>query len=330
LTSINSAIDAAGEEAPARAFDTLCIVSPGREEDDQKDQDRLAVVRVSEANGSQLEFAAVCDGVTTSPCSERAAEFVAGRVSTLFDLGGIERAAEGLKQMRQELLEKPLRLEPAESAMMTQLVEEIIREKYSRSFQTTVVAVCVKRGPGTMIKAIGCGDSALFIFRDFGRLLYNNVQVANEYEQFNHATPFTAVLPDSFKLTSDNVLFDFNEFDDDVQLLLCSDGLYDCFASFSEIHNWIDEHLPELQTAGSAAACLVELHERLTRRKGDDDITFVLLRPPSAARNPVSVTLSAGIESSNTLGDRQRSRIGSFFRRLRRSPGPAQKPDYEP
>jgi serine/threonine protein phosphatase PrpC len=205
-------------------------------------------------------------------------------VHALFHEEGLRRTVEALKGMRLALLEKPLKVQEGQSELLRSMFEEIVRQKYQNAYQTTFVAVCLKREAGgragtVSVKAVGCGDSALFIFREDGELLYNNLKLEDEHDSFKHGSPFTAVLPDSYAEGQSNLLFDFEEYPADAHLLLCSDGLYDAFANFKEIRDWLHEHRPELKSAGPRDECLSELHGRLNRTKGDDDISFIWLHP---------------------------------------------------
>jgi serine/threonine protein phosphatase PrpC len=126
---------------------------------------------------------------------------------------------------------------------------------------------------------MGCGDSALFIFRDDGKLLYNNINISNEKDQFRRGSPFVAVLPDGFDEETGNVLFDFEEYPEDVQLLLCSDGLYDGFLNFEGLRAWLSERRLKLVDSTLRQGCLGELHHNLTQNGADDDISFIWLYP---------------------------------------------------
>lgn len=270
----------------------LSIVSPGKEEDEEKNQDRVMLMETTDGSETCYQFAIVCDGTTTSPYSASSAEYVSSQVHLLFQEKGLRRIVRTLEEMRQALLEKPFKMEEGGSPLLQSMFEEIVKQKYQNSYQTTFVAVCLKREPeasnGTIqVKAVGCGDSALFIFRDDGELLYNNARLENALDEFKHTSPFTAVLPDSYDEQTDNLLFDFTEFPADVHLLLCSDGFYDGFTTFREMHDWLRQHLAELKDAELRGSHLFELHDRLNRKKGDDDISFIWLHP---ARRAVAAT----------------------------------------
>jgi serine/threonine protein phosphatase PrpC len=272
------------EENRWAAHAAISIVSPGKDEEEEKNQDRLLLMETTDSKNTKCQLAIVCDGVTSSPNGAAAAEYISDQVHALFQEGGLERTVEALKEMRLALLEKPLKMENGQSALLRSMFEEIVRQKYQHSYQSTFAAVCLKRdetnSPGMIsIKALGCGDAALFIFRENGELHYNNVNLDNELDRFRHSSPFTAVLPDCYDRETNNVLFDFKEYPEDVHLLLCSDGLYDGFTNFKEIRDWLHEHRAELMDSALAEKCLSELHNRLNQKKGDDDISFIWLHP---------------------------------------------------
>lgn len=262
----------------------ISILSPGREEEEEKNQDRLMLIETSDSKNVKCQFAIVCDGTTTSPYADVAADYVAGQLPALFQQDGLKRTSEALKEMRQALLQKPLKMEEGQSALLRSMFEEIVKQKYQSSYQTTLVAVCLKREENNSagmisIKAIGCGDSAVFIFQENGELLYNNMQVVDEHDRFKHGSPLTAVLPDCYDEETNNLLFDFKEYPEDIQLLLCSDGLYDGFTNFKELRDWLNEHRSELADSELHDKCLSELHHNLNQKKGDDDISLIWLRP---------------------------------------------------
>lgn len=304
--------------------EAISVVSPGEEDEEKKDQDRVFSTEFSDSAKANCQVAIVCDGTTTSPYSAAAAEEVAGRVQSLFQEDGLLRTAEILKQRRLALLERPLKLEDGQSAMLRNMFEEIVKQKYQNSYQTTAIAVCLKRAATepaatVCIKAVGCGDSALFIFSENGELLYNNVNLADALDRFKHSSPLTAVLPDSYDEETKNVLFDFTPYPEDVHVLLCSDGLYDGFANFKEVSEWLQEHRPELKEFGGDAKCLSDLHGRLAQTKGDDDISFIWLHPPVRAGDvPTEEPHEEESVSRADVFDCKRSFLAKLFSAIRR------------
>jgi serine/threonine protein phosphatase PrpC len=269
----------------AVTHEVVAVVSPGREDEEEKNQDRVLVVDAADGRNAPCRYAVVCDGTSSSPYAADAAEYVSGRVRELFQEEGIGRAAAALKEMRLSLLDRPLKPIEGQSDLLRSMFEEIVRKKHEHAYQTTFVAACLKRDErghagSVYVKAIACGDSALFIFSGDGELLYNNVHLSGNLDPFKHGSPLTAVLPDSYGGEAEHALFDFKEYPQNTHLLLCSDGLYDAFTNFQEIYDWLNEHGAELDSTEAREGHLSELHRRLNGKKGDDDISFIWLRPP--------------------------------------------------
>jgi serine/threonine protein phosphatase PrpC len=309
------------EEKNGATHTGISAVSPGKDEEELKNQDRLTLTEATDGKNVKCQYAIVCDGVTTSPYSAAAAQYVSDQVCVLFEEGGLEQTVAALQEMRQGLLEKPLKMDEGHSALLRSMFEEIVRQKCERSYQTTFVAVCLKREKANAegmisIKAIGCGDSALFIFREDGELRYNNMNLSGELERFEHGSPFTAVLPDCYDRETGNVLIDFEEYPEDVHLLLCSDGFYDGFTNFREIREWLLERRAELAAPELRDECLSELHSKLGQKKGDDDISFIWLRP-NGPRQAVAVWDATGeTEVENTDAGNSKSDKTGFFAKL--------------
>ncbi len=273
--------------APARAEErrpthaAVRAVSPGREEEDEKNQDRASFVE--SPDGAGWQFAVVCDGTTTSPFSAAAAEYVAERAAALFEEGGVGRAAEALLGMRRELLARPVALDGEHSELLRGMLEEIVRQKYQSAYQTTFVAVRLGHEGGgdgqVSVSAVGCGDSALFVFGEGGELHFNSLGLDGALDPFRHTSPLTPVLPDSYGGEAGHVILEREPYPEGVHVLLCTDGFYDGFENFKEMHDWLKACRAELDDPEARAAHMAELHRNLDRKKGDDDISFVWLYP---------------------------------------------------
>jgi serine/threonine protein phosphatase PrpC len=323
-----SPADTTRGEGRAGARAAICALSPGKEDEEEKNQDRLMLAEATDGRDVKCQYAIVCDGTSTSPYAAAAAEHVSGQVQALFQAGGVGRAAEALRGKRLALLEKPLNVGEGQSPLLRSMYEEIVKQKYQHSYQTTFVAVCLRRDEGgaaetVSVKAVGCGDSALFIFREGGELLYNNMNVEDAHDDFRHGSPFTAVLPDSYDEETGHLLFDFRQFPADAHLLLCSDGLYDGFANFQEIHDWLSEHRAELSDPALRGPLLSELHDRLGRKKGDDDISFIWLHPaapPPEAPEPEAERPSPAEDHGERGPGRFAKLLAAFLRLFKFSP----------
>lgn len=312
--------EATHKEEKWAAHAALSIVSPGKDEE-EKDQDRLK--EFTDGEETMCQFAIVCDGTTTSMYAAAAAAYVAGEVRSLFQEDGLQRVVETLQEKRRLLLEKPLKMNEGQSALLRSMYEEIVKEKSHSSYQTTFIAVCLKREESDStgmisIKAIGCGDSALFIFGADGDLRYNNINLSDAQDPFKHSSPFTAVLPDSYDRETNHVLHDFKQYPEDVQLLLCSDGFYDGFANFKELHEWLNEHVSQLADSEMRNKCLSELHHNLNQKKGDDDISFIWLYPNKTPEAEAEAEVLVVEEKEEEITDAENSKSGKpgIFARL--------------
>src|SRR5258706_957490 len=108
-TSSEGAGTLAHQEEMKAGHTAISILSPGREEEEEKNQDRV-LIETAESKNVICQFAIVCDGTTASPYADAAADYVAGQLPALFQKDGLRRTTEALKEMRQALLQKPLKL----------------------------------------------------------------------------------------------------------------------------------------------------------------------------------------------------------------------------
>lgn len=285
----------------------VCVLSPGKEDEELKDQDRICLTTRQE-DSALLQFAAVCDGITTSPYAAEAAAYATGHVELLLHPDGLKQVVDELRKMRAMLAVKPIELGEYQSDILKNIFVDIVRTKQQRSHQTTFISVRLAHRPDQLlITAAGCGDSALFIFKDSGELLYSNLNVTSASDPFKHDSPLTEVLPDSFDESKSNVLFEDQPYAPDVHVLLCSDGFYDAFKNFGEMFDWLRHHQAELSDAETDNELLMEeIHTRLKETKGDDDISFIWLSPNQVqssgpdielAQPEVTVSTRANVES---------------------------------
>jgi serine/threonine protein phosphatase PrpC len=262
----------------------LVIVSPGADDSEFKDQDRARICP-PEANSVARLFAIVCDGLTQSPNAVEAANHVSKNVERLYGPNGVREIANELIEMRVGLLGNPINLDESQPPVLRDLFREIIEAKRRQSYQTTFISVCIERcdssAPGRMtrLRVLGCGDSAVFVFNGAGDLLYTNLDLASESDVIQHGSSVTAALPDSCM----DIVPDFIEFDEEPSVLLCSDGFYDSFTTFHEIHRWLTKNHSQFMEA-RWEELLQELHLRLRMSKGDDDISFVWLFPRAVTK----------------------------------------------
>lgn len=57
------------------------------------------------------------------------------------------------------------------------------------------------------------------------------------------------------------------------------DGFYGAFSNWPDLYEWLREHAAALNSTGVREAILEQLHKRLNAKKGDDDISFIWVRP---------------------------------------------------
>lgn len=152
-----------------KAYAALTVVSPMVDGDDKKDQDRARFFEPGQS-------ACVCDGVTSSPNSAKAAELATAFCPALFH-GDVSRNLEMLCDVlmthRQESqLENNMCVPDGTSPAMQRMLQGVLQSKKTTGFQTTIIAVqLIAREGHVCARVIGCGDSALFAFSPQGELL---------------------------------------------------------------------------------------------------------------------------------------------------------------
>ncbi len=94
---------------------------------------------------------------------------------------------------------------------------------------------------------------------------------------FSRRGTTTKVLPDHFYTGGYSVLKE--PFPKGTQFLLCSDGLYSSFTNWAELATWLRVNETGLADPRRRDEIMTDLHSQLTARRGDDDISFVWVRP---------------------------------------------------
>jgi len=92
----------------------------------------------------------------------------------------------------------------------------------------------------------------------------------------NHGSA-TMVLPDHFYCGYYDSYQD--TFPTGSEFILCSDGFYGCFPDWHQLWTWLAENAHKLNHKEKRKAILRELHTQLHNKNGDDDISFVWVRP---------------------------------------------------
>jgi hypothetical protein len=70
-----------------------------------------------------------------------------------------------------------------------------------------------------------------------------------------------------------------DRFPPQMQFVLCSDGLYNCFSDTSSLWKWLRGNSGALLNKDGRIAVLERLHSKLATKGGDDDISFVWIYP---------------------------------------------------
>lgn len=255
----------------------ITIASPGKDGDAFKNQDWG-----SHCCKDGVYTAAVCDGTTASPRAEYAARYVASCAKAIFQHNdALSQIVNTLRSHRTKLLAREIKLSPAQQRSRS-IFEEIVTEKRKISYQTTLVAGQWQENPDATLSLrwMGCGDSAIFVFGADGALRLNNLDLADEYDPFKHASPITQVIPDNYK-DEQHFVSSLGPLPADSAILLCSDGFYDCFNTLAEIYEWTCDNWQSLQTAEELKKIQHDLHQRLRSKKGDDDIYALYWFAPS-------------------------------------------------
>lgn len=114
--------------------------------------------------------------------------------------------------------------------------------------------------------------------RGYCRLLYSRAvrfarQPAEPPSRPRIKSPATAALPDHY-FTGNWTQF-HERVPADGSIVLASDGFYTCFATPVEMWQWLKDNQTALRNDPAREAALQDLHHRLHRASGDDDISFV-------------------------------------------------------
>jgi hypothetical protein len=156
--------------SPTNSFSDLTVVSPMRDGDEEKDQDRAVWFPVMQA-------ACLADGTSSSPYSAEAADHVCRFSPTLFMGNGtmtsrLKTIADLLIALRLEAQKKRLKALPNVSESMQAMLHDIARDTLAQSYQTTMIAASFVLADQTVIaRVVHIGDSAFFAFDGDGELL---------------------------------------------------------------------------------------------------------------------------------------------------------------
>jgi len=94
---------------------------------------------------------------------------------------------------------------------------------------------------------------------------------------FGNHSPATKVLPDHF-YSGDFDLYQ-DRFPHGTNFILCSDGFYNSFSNWHQLWEWIQQNATDLNDDNKKESILEKLHMQLNSKKGDDDISFIWVKP---------------------------------------------------
>lgn len=121
-------------------------------------------------------------------------------------------------------------------------------------------------------------------YKEFRRLFYSrfirrtssSVKPSADI-QFDTQGNTTAVLPDHY-YTGQWEYFE-ERFALDTHFLICSDGFYRAFSNAGKIWDWLNTNEKDLKNRRQKKLLLNQLHQQLDQTCGDDDISFIWIKP---------------------------------------------------
>ncbi len=156
-------------------YDALTVVSPSLLGGETKNQDRAVF-------DSLFSVAAVCDGVSSSPYSAKAAELITQYAPILLDDPdkNLPIIINMLRFYRMTAINKGVKINSELSDGMRQMLMEASQTKLEKSCQSTFIGV--KFGferNHIRTRILNFGDSGFFAFSPTGQLLYSNLNKGN-------------------------------------------------------------------------------------------------------------------------------------------------------
>jgi serine/threonine protein phosphatase PrpC len=176
-------------------YNASVVVSPMMEQDQAKNQDRAVWFPATRS-------ACVCDGVTTSPHSEQAAEIVSQYSPALFS-GDIKNNLSIICNLldinRNEKLHSPIKMPADVSDNMKELLQQAAMENLKKNSQTTIVAAKITpENHGCNVEVVRCGDSIFLAFAPGGQLLTTSpANIETPGYGSNHSIVANKIMPNS-------------------------------------------------------------------------------------------------------------------------------------
>ena len=227
-----------------------------------------------------------------------AADIISNDPPAIWSEGALGARIQLLRERREELIATSPPPPVDETSFLSRTFAQIFRDRQQQAFQTTFVSARVTSltDGSVLLTAMLCGDSALLVFDERGRLLLSRREIADEGSPFHHGSPITQVLPDhEHALTTVEQRFSLP-----LHVVLCSDGFYDAFPNPSALFRWLLLNCDSFDHP-DAELRFAELHERLDRTRGDDDMSFVWIYPHAVAQ-PAPETAPAETQPTSTWG----------------------------
>jgi len=120
------------------------------------------------------------------------------------------------------------------------------------------------------------------------------VESVSHANSFGDHSPATKVLPDHF-YSGDFDLYQ-DRFPHGTNFILCSDGFYGSFSNWQQLWEWIEQNAVDLNDNNRKESILDKLHMQLNSKKGDDDISFVWVRPKTSKPTKTQCQINHSME----------------------------------
>ncbi|MFC1762819.1 hypothetical protein ACFL6U_12170 [Planctomycetota bacterium] len=160
------------------AYKAFTVVSPMGLGENKKDQDRARFFEPG-------QIACVCDGVSSSPDSAKAAELTTTFAPALFSENPhnrMEMLCDLLIAHRQECQATgKINLPQGTPEAMRPMLQKVVESKKAISYQTTLIAAQFITDDHTVFtRTIKCGDSSFFAFSPRGELLTSSLELTSQ------------------------------------------------------------------------------------------------------------------------------------------------------
>lgn len=170
-------------------YDVNCMVSPSNFEGETKDQDRTVF-------DSRTCTASLCDGVTSSPHSGKAASIMTNQGSLILENidMNLKIVADLLYANRSAALKRGVVVDSSISASMKEVVQEAAKQSLKHSFQTTLIATRFDvQSSFVSVKCLSCGDSGFFAFSSKGQMMTTNLVDLERHPEQYHQPQSTTI-----------------------------------------------------------------------------------------------------------------------------------------